>query len=158
MKIVIFFILIISLAGCKDKDGLPGGILKKDKMRAVLWDVLQAESYTTQFIKKDSAKNTLLENAKLQQQIFAIHKITKEDFYDSYVYYKDHVELMRVLLDSITASAEREKYKVLYNQPVIVVADIPVRIPFAPLPIKPSYIPMPIPTVIFNNLTKKLGR
>ena len=141
--------LIISLSGCRDKDGLPDGILKKDKMQSVLWDVIQAESYTTQFIKKDSFKNTFVENAKLQQQIFALHKISKTDFYESYDYYKNHVELMRVLLDSITASGEREKYKVLYNQPIIpIVAPNSVLPPLLPNPfVPPVLIPMPIPTL-----------
>jgi hypothetical protein len=31
-------------------------------------------------IKKDSSRDTQLENAKLQQQIFAIHKISKQEF------------------------------------------------------------------------------
>lgn len=156
MRIIVVFILIISLSGCRDKDGLPSGILKKDKMQAVLWDMLQAESYTTQFIKKDSSKNSLLENAKLQQQIFAIHKITKQDFYESYDYYKDHIELMRVLLDSITASGEREKYKVLYNQPVVPVATTIILGPLElPSQLTPLYIPMPIPTNPSNKFLKK---
>ena len=156
MKGSIVFILIISLSGCRDKDGLPGGILKKEKMQAVFWDVLQAESYTTQFIKKDSSKNSLLENAKLQQQIFAIHKITKEDFYESYDYYKNHIELMRVLLDSITASGEREKYKVLYNQPLVPVSTTILLGPLElPSQLTPVYIPMPIPVNPPNKLLKK---
>ena len=156
MKIIVVFILFISLSGCRDKDGLPGGILKKEKMQVVLWDVLLAESYTTQFIKKDSSKNSLLENAKLQQQIFAIHKITKEDFYESYDYYKNHIELMRVLLDSITSSGEREKYKVLYNQPLVPVSIAIVTGPLElPSQLTPVYIPMPIPANLPDKLLKK---
>ena len=141
--------LIINLSACRDKDGLPNGILKKDKMQSVFWDVIQAESYTTQFIKKDSFKNAFLENAKLQQQIFALHKISKSDFYESYDYYKNHVELMRVLLDSITANGEREKYKILYNQPVIpIITTNNVLPPLLQTPLEaPVLIPMPIPTI-----------
>lgn len=149
MRIFCVLILIICLSGCRGKDGLPNGILEKDKMQSVLWDVIQAESYTTQFIKKDSFKNSFLENAKLQQQIFALHKISKSDFYESYDYYKNHVELMRVLLDSITANGEREKYKILYNQPVIpIITTNNVLPPLLQTPLEaPVLIPMPIPTI-----------
>ena len=159
MRIFCTLILIICLSGCRDKDGLPNGILKKDKMQSVLWDVIHAESYTTQFIKKDSLKNSFVVNAKLQQDIFALHKISKTEFYDSYDYYKNHIELMRVLLDSITASGEREKYKVLYNQtvvPILISTPNNVLPPLLPNPfIAPVLIPMPIPTITPKTENKK---
>lgn len=156
MRKFFVLILIISLLGCKDKDGLPGGILKKEKMQEVLWDVIQAESYTNQFIKKDSTKNYPLENAKLQQQIFAIHKISKVDFYESYDYYKNHIELMRALLDSITAKGEREKYQTLYNQPIIPAITQTILPPLLPPPLAaPVFIPMPIPTQTTQSIKKK---
>jgi hypothetical protein len=111
MRRIIVIILIGCLAGCSNKNGLPSGVLNKDTMQAVLWDVIQSESFTVQFIKKDTLKNPSAENAKLQQQIFAIHKI-------SYNYYTGHSELMRALLDSMTSKGEREKYKtLLFDKP-----------------------------------------
>ena len=104
------------MAGCKKKNDLPSGILKNDKMQAVLWDVILAEAYTTQYIKKDSLKNDSLENAKFQQEIFAIHNISKKEFYDSYNYYTVHSELMRSLLDSLTVKGEREKEKAIHGK------------------------------------------
>ena len=116
MKIALVIIFMIGMEGCANKEGLPSGILRRDQMQAVLWDVIRAETYTAQYIKKDSLKNADLENAKLQQQIFATHNITREDFYDSYQYYNKHTELMRILLDSITTRGEREKYTTLYSK------------------------------------------
>ena len=138
-------ILLIALAGCSSNDRLPSGILKKEKMQAVFWDVIQAQAFTSHFIKKDSA-NLEIENAKLQQQIFAIHKISKEDFLKSYNYYAGHTELMRTLLDSITSKAEREKYTNLYSKPAL---PQKVRISLMPLPDPPplKVIPMPIPSL-----------
>ena len=147
MKIGVLIILIICFAGCVDKKELPPGILKAEKMQEVFWDVMMAEAYTTQFIKNDSSKDTQLENAKLQQQIFAIHKISKQEFYDSYNCYNSHVDLMRTLLDSITARGEKEKERTLYSKPLI-----PVRKPVSLMPppaeevLKLVIIPMPIPT------------
>ena len=118
MRVVTIVILICFIAGCKNEDGLPAGILKRDKMQSVFLDVIQAESFTAQYVKRDSTKNLMVEDAKLQQKIFAVHKITKEDFYSSYSYYASHTDLMRSLLDSITTKAEREKYAVLYAKPL----------------------------------------
>ena len=79
-------------------------------MQNVLWDVLRADAFTYDFVKKDSTKKPEQELAKLQQQIFAIHKISKEEFYKSYEYYKIHPELMQPILDSMINTKTRDKY------------------------------------------------
>jgi hypothetical protein len=84
-------------------------IIKADKMQAILWDMFQADAFTEQYIKKDSSKNTVVENARLQQQIFFINKVTKENFENSYAYYKARPDQFIAILDSITAKAGRER-------------------------------------------------
>lgn len=97
------------LMSCGNNDQLPAVILKPEKMQAVLWDVIKANAFTTEFIKKDSAKDDVEENLKLQMQIFAMHKVTKADFYSSYSYYKSHTPLFLKMLDSMVTQAERNK-------------------------------------------------
>jgi hypothetical protein len=99
---LILVCFIIGLSSCNHKNTLPDGILKKDQMQAVLWDIFKAEVFTSQFIKKDTLKNPIIENAKLQNQIFAIHHISREDFYKSYNYYKEHTDLLQAVLDSMS--------------------------------------------------------
>lgn len=144
MRILTGIILLSCIVGCKGNDELPAGILSKEKMQGVFWDIIQVEAYTSQHLKNDISKNASLEDAKLQQRVFAIHKINKEDFYTSYTYYSAHVELMRSLLDSITTKAEREKYTILYSKPP---KPVPMRVSLMPLPPPPplKLIPMPIP-------------
>ena len=147
MRTVAVIILIIFFAGCSDNNELPPGILEAKKMQVVLWDVFIAEGYTSEYIIKDSLKNAKIENAKLQQQIFATHQITKKEFYNSYNYYNSHADLMKNLLDSIIAKGEREKEKTLYSKPII-----PMHKQFSLMPPSPVYtklviIPMPIPTL-----------
>lgn len=110
-KIVIILLTGFCFASCKDKNALPTGILDKEKMQVVLWDVMRAEAFTNNFIKKDSTKNLVLEDAKLQHQIFAIHQVTKDEFYTSYDYYRIHPELMSEVLDSIAANNDRNGYQ-----------------------------------------------
>jgi Domain of unknown function (DUF4296) len=106
----IALICIVFLFSCGDKNDIPSGIIKPVKMQKVLFDVLRAEAFVFDFVKKDSAKNLEAESAKLQQQIFAVHKITKEEFYKSYNFYKTHPDLMQPLLDSMISTATRDKY------------------------------------------------
>ena len=40
-----------------------------------------------------------------------LNNITKDQFYDSYNYYKQHPDLLKVILDSITATSEKERLK-----------------------------------------------
>jgi hypothetical protein len=98
-----------SIISCGGKDKIPEGILKPDKMQALLWDIIKADAFTNDFIKKDSAKNAVEENLKLQQQIFAIHHVSKDDFYKSYEYYKTNTPVLKVMLDSMVVQGERNK-------------------------------------------------
>jgi Domain of unknown function (DUF4296) len=101
---------IVFLFSCGDKSGVSSGIIKPAKMQKVLFDVLRAEAFVFDFVKKDSVKNLEAESVKLQQQIFAVHKVTKEEFYKSYDFYKTHPDLMQPLLDSMISKATKDKY------------------------------------------------
>lgn len=114
MRYVLVIILACCMQGCNNTTETRD-ILKKEKMQDVLWDFIQADAFTTGFIKKDSGKNAAIENAKLQQQIFAVHHITKEVFYKSYAWYSKHYDIMRTMLDSISAKAERDKNKMNFD-------------------------------------------
>ena len=98
------------LFSCGTKEKLPAGVLQPDKMQAVFWDVIRAEVFTNEFIKKDSSKNAVAENLKLQQQVFAMHKVSSEDFYRSYDYYKTHSVAFKKIMDSMVAKAEKDRY------------------------------------------------
>jgi hypothetical protein len=106
-KPILFFILFFLLS-CNNK--LPKGILEEKKMEKVLWDILKVDTYSKTYIAKDSTKNAAIENAKMQQQIFDLHKITKDQFYKSYNYYLANGDLIKPLLDSIANKANIEKY------------------------------------------------
>lgn len=108
-RIILLLALVIFTGACSNKDKIPEGVLKPEKMQAVLWDVIKAEAFTTDYIKKDSSKNTVAENQKLQQQVFAIHKVSKADFYKSYDYYQSNAAQFKKVVDSMIAQAERNR-------------------------------------------------
>ncbi len=113
MKVLIVTIAIFCMIGCANKGGNNPGILPREKMQAVMWDIIGADAFTEQFVKKDSLKNATLENIKLQNKIFALHKVTRADYYKSYDYYISQTDLMRVILDSMTNKAERNRTQMM---------------------------------------------
>ena len=109
----LFTVLIgsVLLWSCGGKHRDDTKLLPKEKMQAVMWDILQANSYTQLFVRKDSILNPSVENMKLQQKIFEIHNVTRERFFNSYDYYATKPELMKGLIDSAIALGEREKIR-----------------------------------------------
>lgn len=109
IRICMLLFVLVTIHSCGN-DRPPSDVLKPDKMQAVLWDVIKADAFTTEFITKDSTKkNAAEENLKLQQQVFAIHHTTKDIFYKSYDYYKTNTPVFKVMLDSMIAQAGRRK-------------------------------------------------
>ena len=109
IRMIAFFCTVSLLFSCGNKEKQTAGILKPEKMQAVLWDIIRADVFTTQYIARDSSKNLTEENLKLQQQIFVIHHTTKEEFYRSYSYYKNNSKEMRTILDSMVNQADRKR-------------------------------------------------
>src|SRR4051794_21987338 len=112
-KVFLGAALLLGLLGCGGRRGNSSGILSTEKMQAVMWDIIEADVFTDQFIRKDSAKHAATENMQLKNKIFALHKITREDYNKSYDYYLAHSDLMKVILDSMSAKAERNRMKML---------------------------------------------
>ena len=73
------------------------------KMKVVMWDVVNADEWMKFASIKDSTIAIKKENIALYNKIFALHKITKDEFYSSYNYYENHPNEMKILLDSISA-------------------------------------------------------
>jgi hypothetical protein len=117
MRKAIFLILTLWLFGCSSSsDRKFSGLLSKEKMVLVMWDIIGADVFTEQFVKKDTSKNPLVVNMQLQNKIFSIHNVTRADYYKSYEYYMAHSDQMKIILDSITSKAERERSKMLEKQ------------------------------------------
>ena len=108
MRLLLLLVCVaISLNACHNKNDVPKGILQKNQMQSVLWDIMQAEAFTNSFIRKNPAKKPMEEDAALQKQIFALHNISKEDFDKSYDYYLHHSDIMLALLDSMATQETR---------------------------------------------------
>ena len=134
--VVLIGMLLALGTGCSDKDKTPSGIIPRDQMEKVLWDMIEADQYATTYIVKDSAHSDVkLETMKLYQQVFQLHKISREDFSKSYQYYQSHPEVTRDMFDSLLARGNRLRSE-YYTRPQSVAPNpsVPVTMPNAPPP------------------------
>jgi hypothetical protein len=78
-------------------------------MKLVMWDVITADEWMRKQFSTDSIIDSTKKNIALYNKIYALHKITKEDYYSSYYYYKNHPNEMKTLLDSLAAFGTRKR-------------------------------------------------
>ncbi|HEY4335192.1 MAG TPA: DUF4296 domain-containing protein [Puia sp.] len=110
-------VLVVAGIGCSDKNSVPSGILAREDMQRVLWDMIQADQYSA-YLAKDSARVSLkLENMRLYDQVFQLHHISREKFTKSYKYYMTNPELTQTLMDSLLAMGNRIRTE-NYNRPM----------------------------------------
>ena len=101
-------LVVVGLAaGCRGKNHVPSGVLPREKMESVLWDMIQADQYSS-FLTKDSAHVDLkLERLRLYEQVFLLHGVSRDQFRKSYDYYMAHPDLTEALFDSLQTRGTR---------------------------------------------------
>lgn len=105
IKFLLFWVLIIFLLSCNRRS--QDDILLPGQMQDLLWEQMQINAYTVEYLSKDSSLNPEKENLILQEKIFQKYHTTKDQFYRSYNYYLEHSVQMREMLDSIGAKQAR---------------------------------------------------
>lgn len=108
MRRFIPLLILVLVSSCSRNNDVPEGILKPAKMQELFWDFTRAEVYSSYFSKRDSLRSEAIENLQLQDKIFKLHRVTKDEFYKSYIYYSNHKDLMTKMIDSILARQKRE--------------------------------------------------
>jgi hypothetical protein len=102
-----FVLALVILLSCND-NSVPKDVLSKEKMEAVLWDVMRADEMVSQYSITDSSFKDVSKNAGLYQKIFQIHNITKTTFQKSLQYYQQHPAQLQPVIDSLKAFSERK--------------------------------------------------
>jgi len=104
MKAALLIVYILFLtAACRSKDGISTGILTQKKMQAVIWDLMRADQFLADYVlNNDTTLDKTRESLKYYQQIFAIHKINKEEFQHSFSFYVSQPALLKAIMDSIS--------------------------------------------------------
>ncbi len=107
--------IVWCLVSCTDKDKIPKDVMGKEKMQKVLMDIIQAERYKESFITPDSSKDQKAETFKLYAQVFALNKISKEEFIKSYKFYMGRPDIAKGIFDSLQSQAG--KLRENFNKP-----------------------------------------
>jgi hypothetical protein len=102
-------VIVFLLLSCSSENEIPKEILKPEAMQLVTWDMLQADELATQNKNADTSINLEKESFRLYEQVFAIHKISKDQYYKSYKYYQQHPSLYKRMMDGVRTIAEKEK-------------------------------------------------
>jgi len=116
LLLVCLSVLVCVSISCTDKDKIPKGVLAKEKMEKVLWDMIQAERFRETFIR-DSSKDLKAETFKLYAQVFEIHKVSKDEFIKSYKFYMSRPDIAREMFDSLATRANRRREDLYKPQP-----------------------------------------
>ena len=115
--LIIGLLFLFTLISCSNDDAIPKKIIPQKEMQIILWDLLLADRYTSQYIAKDTTKKIKIENLKLYDQVFQIHKITKAQFIESFDFYLQRPNLTKVMFDSLSAGANSKRGEVYLSAP-----------------------------------------
>ncbi len=99
------FLLLIFFASCSGGEKH----LDKPKMEAVLWDIIKIDAYSQHLLAIDTINRDTAKIFSMQDKVFSLHGITRQEYLASYKYYNDHPEYMRIILDSITSRAQQQR-------------------------------------------------
>ena len=101
---------LIGMLSCTNRKSVPGDVIEPDSMEVIFRDAIQVDQFATGFLLKDSSKrNTKLETRGWYEEVFKIHQVTREDFERSLAFYQSRPDLMKELLDSMSARDSRDK-------------------------------------------------
>lgn len=98
-------ILLFVFFSCKTD--VPKGVIGKEEMQSIYWDLLRADEMINFYASADTAYDRQKHQDSLYSVIFRIHNISGDEFLQSKSYYEAHPELLKPVLDSIFIEGER---------------------------------------------------
>lgn len=107
-RILLIAFIATFLFACKTKQDNKK-ILPINSMKLVLWDMLKADEWYNQTTIKDTLHVRLKENFLYYEEVYKVHQINKDQFYNSYKFYETHPDQFKVLIDSVVAFGDRDK-------------------------------------------------
>ena len=106
----VLFALLILIA-CNGRT--PKNVLPVNTMKVVMFDMLKADEWYARKLIGDTLLLKVKEDIPLYEQVFAVHKISKKQFFDSYHFYEAHPVAYKELVDSLESYANNQKLKTL---------------------------------------------
>lgn len=88
---------------------IPKDVIPIDKMKFIMYDVLYAQEAAQLSVDAKDTAATKSKTFELYDQVFAIHKITRQDFDRSFKFYEAHPDKIKILFDSVANYGNRKK-------------------------------------------------
>ena len=102
-KRLLIICCIFIIISCKNNNRIPSDILPPKKMQEVVWDMMRADLFLGDFVfRTDSSLDKKTERSVLYGRVFTIHHISKEQFGESFSFYKTHPLLFKSIMDSLS--------------------------------------------------------
>jgi hypothetical protein len=119
MRWITGWLIILILAGCVNNTKIPPGIIEKPRMEKILWDMVQADRFVANYImtKEEDSATKKLEAAEMYEQVFRLNKISRDEFLKSYKFYLGRPDITKVMFDSISARADRQRSEIYKSSP-----------------------------------------
>lgn len=116
MRCTLFLFFIVIVVSCNNLSKQGEEILNEDKMAAVIYDVLLAESFAESYLMKDTMKNKDSILKIEMDKVLKVHSISSQTFAKSYLFYKSNPLTLEHILDSANERAVRERTDVFLKR------------------------------------------
>ncbi len=113
MKILIFYGVLLMLYSCSGKQKVPSDILSPEKMKNIVWDILEAQSITNEIAARDTSIDKQASLNWLTQEAFRLNRTDSVNYSKSYNWYVAHPDIMKMFLDSLYEQKQRTKDLIL---------------------------------------------
>jgi hypothetical protein len=97
--------LVILLFACNRAEKVPAGILPKEKMQSLMWDMVRADELVTYKASMDTSIKQLPASVGLYKSVLSLHNVTEKQFKESFKYYEAHPKLFKSVIDSLSRKA-----------------------------------------------------
>ncbi len=111
----VLIIVCLFLFSCNAAND-PKSMVSQDKMKVIVWQLMQADEYYTRNSVVDSTWRTSRKNVQFYQQIFDLNKVSREQFYATMSDLEKHPIEFKIFMDSVSAFSKREKTDTLVAQ------------------------------------------
>ena len=114
-RLIPAIVTVVFFFSCRSAETIPDDVLPPERMEKILWDMVRADQLVTDYLlPRDTTLKPDTESIRMYQQVFRIHRISREEFKRSLDFYQSHPDFLKPVVDSIilkvnTAPTERIK-------------------------------------------------
>lgn len=113
-----WLIVLVFVVACTNHTKVPDGIIEQKRMEKIMWDMVQADRYVSNFIMNQPADSPDVKKKKaaiFYEKVFDLNKISREEFLKSYKFYLGRPDMTKTMFDSISSRADRQR-DLMYRQ------------------------------------------